>query len=67
MYISPTININGITKVVDSIEAKEGDTTGISAGYSVKKSIDRIRSTWAYVKLSMQKKISIRQYFTILL
>lgn len=56
MYISPTIDINGITKVVDSIEAKEGDTTGISAGYSVKKSIDRIRSTWAYVKLSMQKE-----------
>lgn len=63
MYLSPATSIEGITKAVNAIEADGGSVDGISSDYTVKKSMDRIRSTWAYVKLS---KLSMNKCKTVL-
>lgn len=58
IYVSQALGIQALTSLVDEITANGGSTDSISSDYSFKKSIDRIRSTWAYIKLSMQKKNS---------
>lgn len=54
LYIDGLISIEGTEKIVDSLEANGGKINEIDFDYSIKKSMDRIRNTWAYVRLSMQ-------------
>lgn len=58
LYVQPITHIEGISEVVESLESATTETTELPDGVSLKSSRDRIRSPWAYVKLSKQEENS---------
>lgn len=56
MYLPKLVNIEAIEETVDNIEAHITDIQEIKYEFNIRTSMDRIRNTWAYIKLSMQKE-----------
>lgn len=53
-YVDPLLDIGGIEGIVGDIEAEREMTDIPSEGHVLKRSLDRIRSPWAYVRLGRQ-------------
>lgn len=55
MYLPSSVGVGGDVQTINDINATGSEITDIGQGGNIKRSMDRIRNTWIYLRLSKQE------------